>query len=105
MNRNENFESSINSEQQEDSKIEMFFKRIVPDSFCEKKGDTLVIYGAVAFVHNIWKRRIEIIEALENSSFEDITEPKTDSRLTIHAKVKEPKGEISRVEIYVNKDM
>lgn len=106
MNENKSFELPVEPEQQESSEIETFLEALVPDSFCERKKDTLVVCGEMAFIRNIYKKRFEILEILrKDSRFEDITEPKTDSRLAIHAKVKEPENGISKVEIYVNKDM
>jgi len=106
MFRNHIESIQTSSGESEPSDVEGLLKNIVPgDPYLKIEGDTLIASGEMGFIHNMHRKAHKIIRLLEKDSrFEEISTPKTDSRVSIFANLKEPDNGISKVEIYINKD-
>ena len=99
----------LNYEKKEDVNLEEvidFLKKIMPDRepWIERRGDQLIISGAMAFIRNIVDKSHGLFNEIESSPyFKNVkNEP---GALVISADLKTPIDGISRIHFRIDKDM
>ncbi|MFZ2882140.1 MAG: hypothetical protein WA019_03630, partial [Candidatus Moraniibacteriota bacterium] len=83
-----------------------FAKKLILDEdlWVEKKGNKLIIAGAMSFIRKIVLERERLLDAMRKNPYFENVHFVNDGPLVINANLKSPIGEINQIEIRIDKD-